>query len=1100
MKIQYLLLTLTASALGISATNPWVQTSQPTQLTQSAQVANNSSRQVNSQAAQAVAAKVTVRIKVGQGFGSGVLLGKKGTTYLVLTNAHVVREQADLNIQTPDGQSYPARRVKDLQVGKFDVALLEFTSTRAYQLVKIDSSRDNFALAEGTKLVAAGFARGANTLKVVPGEVKQLPQEPFVNGTQVGYKTTGDIEQGMSGGPILDGDGNLVGINSTYAYPIKPVYTYADGTRAAVDRVAEYRQANWGIPIYNLLTTLNPDILYGYKQLPKLHRTVTPSGYMAELDRKARLVTVRIENSGGNGSGVIVARDGDSYYVLTADHVVTNVRTKNKELRLNQKIITHDQRTYTIDPSQIKRSGGTDLAVVKFTSTQPYQIATLGNYSIFNSAVVFPGGWPAPSMVGSQQWQWQLSPGKISGKERGEFVTQDKLSFSNGYDLIYSSNTYGGMSGGPVFDSEGRVIGIHGKAEGDGATGNILGNSLGISIKTFMGITDRLDVPTRNLQITTKAPSNLDGSKLTSINLVRSNIAIPSNDSDADRWIEYGNQLYRLKKYTDAIIAFDRAIKLAPDSLDAYYGKGLALASNDSKAALKAFDRAIGLVPKGRESQFYYLWKYRSVVLRDSKNYQGALMAISDAIRFDGQEPPDMIMLNEKANLLSELKQYSNAIKIYTEIINRGDKSWSYVNRGVAKSALGDKKGAISDYDRAIAINPQFAEAYNNRGVVKSALGDKKSAMSDYDRAIAINPQFAEAYYSRGVDKSDLGDKKGAISDYDRAIAINPQDAKAYINRGVAKSALGDKKGAISDYDRAIAIDPQLAAAYYNRGMAKYKLGDKKGAVSDYDRAIAIDPQLAAAYSNRGIVKAELGDKKGAMSDYDRAIAIDPQLAAAYYNRGMAKYNSGDKKGAMSDFDKAIAINPQYTEAYGNRGVVKAELGDKKGAVSDFDKAIKINPKYANAYYSRGTTKSDLGDKKGAISDYDRAIAIDPQYVDAYLNRGMNKSELGDIRGSISDYDRAIVVDPKFALAYFNRGAAKYSLGDIKGAISDYDRAILIDSKFAKACVNRGFAKAKLGDRQGAIADLNIAAQIFKGQNDLAGYDRAISLIKKISN
>jgi S1-C subfamily serine protease len=176
----------------------------------------------------------------------------------------------------------------------------------------------------------------------------------------------------MSGGPILDAKGNLVGINSTYGYPIQPVYTYADGTKAPPDKVAEYRQVNWGVPIYNLLTRLNPDILYGYKQLPKLHRTVTPSGYMAELDRKARLVTVRIEYSKKgpqNGSGVIVAREGNNYYVLTAEHVAKNTQ----DLR----VITHDQRIYKISPSEIKTSGGTDLAVVKFTSTQPYQVATL---------------------------------------------------------------------------------------------------------------------------------------------------------------------------------------------------------------------------------------------------------------------------------------------------------------------------------------------------------------------------------------------------------------------------------------------------------------------------------------------------------------------------------------------------------------------------------------------------------------------------------------------------------------------------------------------------------------------------------------------------
>ena len=168
-----------------------------------------------------------MRIKIDQGTGSGVLIAKKGNTYLVMTNAHVVRDRGNITLQTPDGQSYAARKVQNTQVGNFDVALLEFTSTRAYQLAALDNFGKNAALNEGREVFAAGFPFDSNALKFVTGEVKQLPQEPFANGTQIGYATKGDIEQGMSGGPILDGDGKLVGINSTLAYPIKPVYTYS---------------------------------------------------------------------------------------------------------------------------------------------------------------------------------------------------------------------------------------------------------------------------------------------------------------------------------------------------------------------------------------------------------------------------------------------------------------------------------------------------------------------------------------------------------------------------------------------------------------------------------------------------------------------------------------------------------------------------------------------------------------------------------------------------------------------------------------------------------------------------------------------------------
>jgi tetratricopeptide (TPR) repeat protein/S1-C subfamily serine protease len=1006
MRIHQLVIALTVSLFTIATTNQYQILAQPNQSEQTEGITST---------AQKIAAKITVRIQVGQSGGSGVLIGKKGNTYLVLTSAQVVKEQPGIKIKTPDGQSYTARKVKNTQVGNFDLALLEFTSSRGYQLAEFKnfSNRDP-VLNEGREVFAAGFPYDSNALKVLTGEVSQLPQEAFINGTQIGYVTKGDAKQGMSGGPIFDSLGNLIGINSTLARPVIDSYTYADGTKAPKDKIAEYRQANWSIPIYNLLTRLNPDILYGYSNLPKLRRAVTPTGYMAQLDRQARLVTVRIENSGGNGSGVIVARDGNSYYVLTAEHVVVNKKTK--QLYSNGKIATQDQRVYKISPNDIKRYPGTDLAIIKFTSTQPHQVAILANYPLVDNSLVFASGWPAPGLINSQQWQWQLNPGQIRSKEQGRFATQDKKSFSEAYDLLYNSITYGGMSGGPIFDQLGRVIGIHGKGEGNETSTSILGNSVGTSTQTFLSFADKLSINPRKLQVETTAVGSIDDSKLASVNLVRNNISIPNNASNAQQWIEYGNQLYRLGKYPQAVTAFEQAIRLQPNILDAHYGKGLALLNNrDNAAALKAFNKAITLVSSGSQSKFYYLWKYRSIALRELNNLPSALVAISEAIRW---EPQDNNLFNEKAILLSRLKQYSEATKIYDLIISKEATAWAYYNRGVIESDFGDKKGAISDYNTAIQINPQFIEAY----------------------------------YSRGTDKGKTGDKKGAIADYNVAIQIDPKYALAYNNRGIDKSALGDKKGAISDYDIAIRLDPKYAPTYYNRGIAKSDLGDKKGAISDYDNAIRLDPQSGLAYNNRGISKSSLGNKKGAIADFNTAIKINPKNAQSYSNRGAAKSGLGDIKGAIADYDIAIRLNPKYIEAYFNRGLSKSDLGDKKSAIADYDIAIQIDPQFAKAYYSRGNAKSDLGDKKGAMSDYDIAIRIDPQDYGSYYNRGIVKLKLGNQKGAMSDFNSAIQINPQYGEAYVNRGNAKYNLGDKKGAIADLN----IATRLFKAQNNRG--------------------------------------------
>ena len=99
----------------------------------------------------------------------------------------------------------------------------------------------------------------------------------------------------------------------------------------------------------------------------------------------AREVTVLISGEQGQGSGVIIQRNGNTYSVLTAYHVVSS--------REGFQLLTADKQPYKIDASKIRRVAGVDLAVVEFTSDKSYSVAKIGTSKTNEGQDVFASGW-----------------------------------------------------------------------------------------------------------------------------------------------------------------------------------------------------------------------------------------------------------------------------------------------------------------------------------------------------------------------------------------------------------------------------------------------------------------------------------------------------------------------------------------------------------------------------------------------------------------------------------------------------------------------------------------------------------------------------------
>jgi len=308
--------------------------------------------------------------------------------------------------------------------------------------------------------------------------------------------------------------------------------------------------------------------------------------------------------------------------------------------------------------------------------------------------------------------------------------------------------------------------------------------------------------------------------------------------------------------------------------------------------------------------------------------------------------------------------------------------SSAFSSRGSVRYRVGDLKGAMQDFDKAIELDDKNAEAFSGRGYLKLNQTDNQGALADFDRAIAVDPKNTAAFCGRGQVYSELGKETEAQADFDHAIELDPKNAPSYIFRGFHLGRYGDNERAIADYDQTIRLDPNNALAFCYRASALQAIKDNKGAIADFDAVIKFDPQYAWAYYWRGHNREQVGDRKAAIDDFTQYIRLKPDDPWGFRGRGFSKFQSGNPKAAVQDYTKAIALDKTDPWTFSARGFVRGKLGDTKGSIADYRQAQKLEKAKASEEAANSATETKSGDTADATTEQTVALISDPDVYD----------------------------------------------------------------------------------------------------------------------
>jgi Tfp pilus assembly protein PilF len=212
-----------------------------------------------------------------------------------------------------------------------------------------------------------------------------------------------------------------------------------------------------------------------------------------------------------------------------------------------------------------------------------------------------------------------------------------------------------------------------------------------------------------------------------------------------------------------------------------------------------------------------------------------------------------IVVLGLSAATVRQIRVWRDSFTLWDTVIERapGTLPIAYNYRGNAFREAGALDSALQDYDRAIALDPDYDEPYVNRAIVLQMNGRTEDAVADLTKAISLSPAYVNAYISRGYVLLQSGKLDAALVDLDRAIALGPDQKDAYLNRGVVHERQGRSDLAMEDYGRVIALDPRDALAFADRGRIRVRQGDQARGRADLERACELGSGEACAELQR---------------------------------------------------------------------------------------------------------------------------------------------------------------------------------------------------------------------------------------------------------
>ena len=236
----------------------------------------------------------------------------------------------------------------------------------------------------------------------------------------------------------------------------------------------------------------------------------------------------------------------------------------------------------------------------------------------------------------------------------------------------------------------------------------------------------------------------------------------------------------------------------------------------------------------------------------------------------------------QRAEMLYRMQNFEACLAELNECIVRVPESTEcLLRRAEFNIHLNQFERAFDDLNDALRVDNQLHEAYWMKGKIYAQNGTADKAISSYQTAVEVNPNFFDGFISLGIFLAEQGDPV-AEEFYRSAIELRPLSVEAKYNLAIFMQDNQRYEDALGLYREILAIDSANATASFNQGYIHLEyLSAYDSAAYWFSQAIERLPYYHQAFFNRGLALESLGETRAALADYSEALRIKPDYTVA---------------------------------------------------------------------------------------------------------------------------------------------------------------------------------------------------------------------------